>query len=100
MSKKPRDYEVGYGKPPKHSQFKPGHSGNRKGRPKGAKNRVTEESVLTMVAREAYREVQVNDGTRTLSLPVMLVAVRSLLQKAAKGDTCHLLNVRMLLSTN
>ena len=28
------DYEVGYGKPPKHSRFKPGQSGNPKGRPR------------------------------------------------------------------
>lgn len=27
-------YEVGYCKPPKHTQFKPGQSGNPKGRPK------------------------------------------------------------------
>lgn len=31
---KERDYEVGYGRPPKHSQFKKGQSGNPKGRPK------------------------------------------------------------------
>lgn len=31
-------YEVGYGKPPKHTQFKPGYSGNKKGRPKGSAN--------------------------------------------------------------
>ena len=30
--------EVGYGKPPKQHQFKPGHSGNPKGRPKAAQN--------------------------------------------------------------
>lgn len=37
MSKKKRqnkDYEVGYGRPPKHSQFKKGQSGNPSGRPK------------------------------------------------------------------
>ena len=26
---------IGYGKPPKHSRFQPGQSGNPKGRPKG-----------------------------------------------------------------
>src|SRR5437016_1532189 len=33
-----RDREVGYGRLPRARQFKPGHSGNPKGRPKGAKN--------------------------------------------------------------
>lgn len=32
----PPNYAVGYGKPPRHTQFKPGRSGNPKGRPKGA----------------------------------------------------------------
>ncbi len=36
------DYEIGYGKPPKYTQFKPGRSGNAKGRPKGAKNLKTD----------------------------------------------------------
>ena len=32
-SMKKKDYEIGYKKPPKHTQFKPGQSGNPKGRP-------------------------------------------------------------------
>ena len=35
------DHEVGYGKPPRHSQFIKGQSGNRRGRPAGAKNLKT-----------------------------------------------------------
>lgn len=34
MSKERKPYTVGYGKTPKHTRFKPGQSGNRKGRPK------------------------------------------------------------------
>lgn len=88
MSKKKPNghYKVGYCKPPKDTQFKKGQSGNRQGRPKGAANKVTEESILTHVAREAYREVSVNDGTKTLTLPLVIVSIRSLMQKAAKGD--------------
>lgn len=32
------DYKAGYAKPPHHGRFKPGQSGNPKGRPRGAKN--------------------------------------------------------------
>jgi hypothetical protein len=32
------DYAVGYGRPPKTTQFKPGQSGNPKGRPKGSRS--------------------------------------------------------------
>jgi len=32
------DYEVGRGKPPRHSRYKKGQSGNPKGRPRGSEN--------------------------------------------------------------
>jgi hypothetical protein len=37
----PDGYTVGYCRPPMHSRFKPGQSGNRKGRPRGRKNMRT-----------------------------------------------------------
>ena len=37
----PRDYQVGYGKPPRHTRFKRGQSGNPRGRPREAKNLPT-----------------------------------------------------------
>jgi hypothetical protein len=36
-----RDYEVGYGKPPRPTRFKRGQSGNPRGRSSGAKNLKT-----------------------------------------------------------
>ena len=34
----PDDYEVGYARPPRHSRFVKGQSGNPRGRPRGAEN--------------------------------------------------------------
>lgn len=72
------DYEVGYGKPPKHTQFKPGESGNPWGRPKRSKTitallkeeleakiSVTENGVKkTMTKREAIARQVVNGGLK------------------------------------
>lgn len=41
------DYKVGYGKPPKHTQFAPGVSGNPRGKPR--KNRTFEEEVQAVL---------------------------------------------------
>jgi Family of unknown function (DUF5681) len=46
---------VGYGRPPVNRQFKPGQSGNPKGRPKGRKNFVT------IFAEVLSRPIQVRD---------------------------------------
>ena len=46
-------YEVGNCKPPKHSQFQKGKSGNAKGRPKGSKN------LKTLIREEFLKPVTV-----------------------------------------
>ena len=51
-----KDYEVGYGKPPKANQFPPGQSGNRNGRPKGSRNKPKDKDYLSlakMINKEA-----------------------------------------------
>ena len=83
------DYEIGYAKPPVATRFKPGQSGNPKGRPKGAKNRQHkwyEERLKEIVLEEAYREVRVRDGDRQVSVPVAQAVVRALAVNAAKGQ--------------
>ena len=52
-------YEVGYGKPPTHSQFRPGQSGNPAGRRKGVRNLKTD------VKRTLATPVKVKEGGRT-----------------------------------
>ena len=58
-SKASSNYEVGYKKPPKHTQFKKGQIANPKGRPKGAK------SLPTLVDEELSAQVKVRIGSRS-----------------------------------
>ncbi len=91
-SQRPADdapYEVGYGKPPVASRFKPGRSGNAKGRPKGSRRSkpgdVTVERLKALVMEEVYRPIQIRDGGAMVEMPVIQAAVRSLALNAAKG---------------
>jgi hypothetical protein len=49
MDNSKSDYPVGYKKPPRHTQFKPGQSGNPRGRPKQS---ATFADVLTKQLRK------------------------------------------------
>ena len=83
------DYEVGYGKPPAATRFKPGVSGNPLGRPRGARNRrpaLNEERLRGIILEEAYRTVHVRDGEKSVTVSVAQAVVRSLALNAAKGQ--------------
>ncbi len=74
------DYEVGYGKPPMATRFKPGQSGNPRGRPK----RIP--TLAECVEREARRTiVATEDGTARRMSKLDALAKR-LMQQALKGD--------------
>ena len=76
----PKDYEIGYGKPPEHSQFKKGQSGNPKGKPKGCRNFSTD---AKKVAKLPTRIIQ--DGIpKTVSS--QYAALLRLREKALAGD--------------
>ena len=79
-SDKKRDYEVGYSKPPRHTRFTKGQSGNPRGRVPGAKNLKT----LLIDALNELVVVTENGGRRTISKGQAII--KQLVNQSAKGD--------------
>jgi len=75
-----RDYEVGYGKPPKATQFQKGRSGNPKGRPRGSRNFKTD-LLDTLKA-----PVQLKEKGRPKTVSTQQAALLRLREKALGGD--------------
>lgn len=74
------DYDVGYGKPPKASRFKPGQSGNPRGRPKVAKR------VDTLADLLLNRTVNITENGRVQQVPYYHAIRLALLAKILRGD--------------
>ena len=52
-----RDYEVGKGKPPKHTRFEDGVSGNPHGRPPGVRNVATDYRLNPITVLKSYQQL-------------------------------------------
>jgi hypothetical protein len=75
------DYEVGYGKPPKKSQFQKGVSGNPTGRPKKARD------LGAALLREANSLITIHENGRNIRQSKHDVAVKVLLNGVMKGKS-------------
>jgi hypothetical protein len=75
-----RDYEVGDRRPPKHSRFKRGQSGNPKGRPKGSIN------LRTRITQQLRQPVTVTRNGRPVKMRKVDLIALQIVDSAAKGN--------------
>ena len=74
------DYEIGFGRPPKSTRFKPGQSGNPKGRPPKSSNATT-------ILREAlFRPVPVRENGTSRTVPFLEAFLMVTAKGALGGD--------------
>lgn len=73
-------YKVGYGKPPKATQFKRGKSGNPKGRPKGGRNLAID------LAAELGEPITVREDGSRRRVTKQRALIKSLMAKSLQGD--------------
>jgi hypothetical protein len=73
---------VGYGRPPVHSRFRKGESGN----PTGKRRPREAERVQALIWEEAYRQLTVREGDKVTKMPALQAVLRSYIASAAKGN--------------
>ena len=75
-----KDYEIGFKKPPKKTQFKKGATGNPKGRPKEVKN------LKSVVRDEAYSKVVIKEDGKTRTVTKLEALIKRTMAKGLQGD--------------
>jgi len=77
---KQRDYAVGYGKPPRHTRFTQGQSGNPRGRARGAKN------LKTLLIETLNELVVVAENGRRRTINKRHAFIKQIVNQAVKGN--------------
>ena|ERR1700756_2036859 len=73
---------VGYGRPPAHSRFRKGQSGN----PTGKRRHGEAERVQALIWEEAYRQLTVREGDKVTRMPAVQAVLRTQIASALKGN--------------
>jgi hypothetical protein len=72
--------KVGYRRPPAHTRFRPGQTGNPKGRIKGTAN------LRTDLREELSELIHIREGDRDLKVSKQRAMLKALVAKALRGD--------------
>jgi hypothetical protein len=80
MARDSQHDETGYGRPPKHSQFKKGQSGNPRGRPKGAS------SFKADLAAELQEKLALFENGKERKITKQRAFIKTLTAAAIKKD--------------
>ena len=75
------DYSVGYGRPPIHTRFQKGKTGNPRGRPRRRKN------YATLVRQFFDKQIPIRDGERVRKVSKLEAMIHRHFFNAMKGDT-------------
>jgi hypothetical protein len=75
------DYEVGRNRPPRHTQFRKGASGNKKGRPKRSRNLKTD------LAEELASGIAIQEDGKRRIVPKQRAMIKRAVAQAIQGDT-------------
>ena len=71
---------IGYGRPPKHTQFKPGQSGNKTGRPKGIK------SFRALLNSEIYTTMSITENGERKTITKGRAIAKKIVNMAVTGN--------------
>jgi len=74
------DYKIGYRRPPHHTRFRKGHSGNPRGRPKGSPN------VPAEMQRLLRTKTRIKVGGSYQDVPTSMALCMALVNKGLQGD--------------
>jgi Family of unknown function (DUF5681) len=80
-------FGVGYKRPPEHTRFKKGQSGNPRGRPKSSNLGLAgSQSVNSLALKEGQRRIPVREGDEIREIPAIQAVMLSQLKSATGGS--------------